>query len=41
MEGILLSGTLLGAVVYFVYYMLNRHKKCGCGTCVCSGEFKR
>jgi hypothetical protein len=41
MESIIVSGLIVGSVVYLVYHMLNRHKKCGCGTCVCSGQFRR
>lgn len=41
MGNIIVSGLVVGSVTYIVYYMLHRHKKCGCGTCVCSGEFRK
>jgi len=41
MQTIIVSGLVVGSVTYIVYYMLNRHRKCGCGTCVCSGRFRK
>jgi hypothetical protein len=40
-QDIITTFVVVGATLYIIRYVLNRHKKCGCSKCVCSGDFKK
>ena len=41
MNDILSVMAFVSSVGYLVYFLLNRHKRCGCSGCTCSGQFKK